>query len=349
MDKEDKFCLKWNAYSSNLEKCFRELRQDKLLFDVTLACENQQVEAHRVVLSACSNFFKEVLRSNPHSHPLLYLRGVSVVQLSALLDFMYDGEVNIGQTGLSDFLSVAGDLGVKGLTPDDAEAGERLLPTCQEKNEVSPETKRRKLSANPVTVREDLLPDLSAVNVERSGGRGIVKHEDFEEHGDFVEDGEMVFTEAGFHEEELGNMAASEDLQFGNSTSSGVYDEHNAKVDLIVRSKMMETSEGWACSDCDFTGTIRKVYQHVEMSHVTVTYYCQICQKVCKTRNSLFCHRYRYHRNKTDEMPAKTANLSSSVVTPPNKSIGSHAKNFLHKQSQDYTPSNYILAKIENQ
>lgn len=49
MDKEEKFCLKWNDYRSNLEKSFQELRKDALLLDVTLACEDQQIEAHRVV------------------------------------------------------------------------------------------------------------------------------------------------------------------------------------------------------------------------------------------------------------------------------------------------------------
>ena len=62
-----------------------------------------------------------------------------------------------------------------------------------------------------------------------------------------------------------------------------VYDEHNTKVDLMVRSKMMETADGWSCAQCSFGGTIRKVYQHVEMNHVTVQYYCQICQKVGST------------------------------------------------------------------
>jgi hypothetical protein len=35
------------------------------------------LQAHRVILSACSPFFKAVLRRNPHQHPLLYLKGVS--------------------------------------------------------------------------------------------------------------------------------------------------------------------------------------------------------------------------------------------------------------------------------
>ena len=36
-----------------------------------------------------------------------------------------------------------------------------------------------------------------------------------------------------------------------------MYDEHNAKVDLMVRSKMMESAEGWTCAVCVFSGSIR--------------------------------------------------------------------------------------------
>ena len=73
----DKFCLKWNDFESNLSVAFRELREEKDFFDVTLACEDSsQIEAHKVILSACSTFFKDILKKNPHQHPLLYLRGV---------------------------------------------------------------------------------------------------------------------------------------------------------------------------------------------------------------------------------------------------------------------------------
>jgi len=73
----EKFCLKWNDFERNISSAFRDIRDEKEFFDITLACEDDQLSAHRVILSACSPFFKGVLRRNPHQHPLLYLKGVT--------------------------------------------------------------------------------------------------------------------------------------------------------------------------------------------------------------------------------------------------------------------------------
>lgn len=127
----DKFCLKWNDFENNVSTAFQELREDRDFFDVTLACEGNQLEAHKVgwmdicflicetkqilrqvILSACSPFFRGVLKRNPHNHPLLYLRGIKYESILAVLNFMYNGEVNIAQAELSSFLAVAEDLQV---------------------------------------------------------------------------------------------------------------------------------------------------------------------------------------------------------------------------------------------
>ena len=112
----DKFCLRWNDFESNISSAFKELREDKDFFDVTLACEDDQLQAHKVILSACSPFFKTVLRRNRHEHPLLYLKGVKYQELVAVLNFMYHGEVNVAQEELNSFLAIAEELKVKGLT-----------------------------------------------------------------------------------------------------------------------------------------------------------------------------------------------------------------------------------------
>jgi len=112
----EKFCLRWNDFESTLPHAFRELREDKDFFDVTLACDDQQLQAHKVILSACSPFFRTILKRNPHAHPLLYLKGVKYVDLVAVLNFMYHGEVNVAQEELNSFLAVAEELRVKGLT-----------------------------------------------------------------------------------------------------------------------------------------------------------------------------------------------------------------------------------------
>jgi hypothetical protein len=120
----EKFCLRWNDFEKNISGAFRELREDKDFFDVTLACEDSdQLLAHKVILSACSPFFRTVLRRNPHQHPLLYLKGVKYTDLQSVLNFMYHGEVNVAQDELNSFLAVAEDLRVKGLTQNDQQPG----------------------------------------------------------------------------------------------------------------------------------------------------------------------------------------------------------------------------------
>ena len=89
-------------------------RYDCEFFDVTIASEDKQLQAHKLILSACSPFFKNILRSNHHPHPLLYLKGVSFRDMEAVLNFMYHGEVNVAQDDLNSFLQVAEDLRVKG-------------------------------------------------------------------------------------------------------------------------------------------------------------------------------------------------------------------------------------------
>jgi len=112
----EKFCLRWNDFESNISVAFRELRDDKDFFDVTLACDDEQIQAHKVILSACSPFFRNILRRNPHQHPLLYLKGVKFTDIQSVLNFMYHGEVNVAQEELNSFLAVAEELRVKGLT-----------------------------------------------------------------------------------------------------------------------------------------------------------------------------------------------------------------------------------------
>ena len=124
----EKFCLRWNDFESNISVAFRELREDKDFFDVTLACDDEQIQAHKVILSACSPFFRTVLRRNPHAHPLLYLRGVRFSDLQSVLNFMYHGEVNVAQEELNSFLMVAEELRVKGLTQTQGEGAKASPP-----------------------------------------------------------------------------------------------------------------------------------------------------------------------------------------------------------------------------
>ena len=113
----EKFCLRWSDFKENINTAFRNLRKDSEFTDITLACEEgHQVEAHKVILAASSPFFRSMLQKNKHCHPLVYMRGIKASDLGVILDFMYHGEVNIPQEDLDNFLSLAKDLELKGLS-----------------------------------------------------------------------------------------------------------------------------------------------------------------------------------------------------------------------------------------
>ena len=99
-----------------VSQSFSVLRQEADFYDVTLVSDDHtQISAHKLVLSASSQFFKSILRKNPHSHPLLYLSGVDSTSLGFVLDYIYQGEVQIYQNELDNFLEVAQKLKIEGL------------------------------------------------------------------------------------------------------------------------------------------------------------------------------------------------------------------------------------------
>ena len=108
--------MKWNEFQENIVSSYHELRKHSDFYDVTLVCEeDKQIEAHRIILAACSPFFSSVLKKNKHSHPMIYMRGLKAKDLVAIVDFIYHGEANIYQEDLNGFLNIAEELQLKGL------------------------------------------------------------------------------------------------------------------------------------------------------------------------------------------------------------------------------------------
>ncbi|XP_018910895.2 uncharacterized protein [Bemisia tabaci] len=112
----DHFCLRWNNYQINMVSELDSLRKDEDLVDVTLSCEGQLLKAHKVILSACSSYFRNVFKENPCKHPVVILKDVSHEDVEALLSFVYQGVVYISEKKLASFLHTAELLQIRGLT-----------------------------------------------------------------------------------------------------------------------------------------------------------------------------------------------------------------------------------------
>jgi len=73
---------------------------------------------------------------NPCKHPIVILKDVGHKELVAILQFMYQGEVNVRQEELATFLKTAEMLQIKGLTGDDSPATVGFLLLCSHWQDV---------------------------------------------------------------------------------------------------------------------------------------------------------------------------------------------------------------------
>ncbi|KAG5896893.1 hypothetical protein JTB14_033531 [Gonioctena quinquepunctata] len=114
---QQQFCLKWNSFGSNLATSFSNLYKSETLADVTLFCDGVSFKAHKLILAACSKHLADLFETAPlHQNLLVILDNTSASNMSALLEFMYRGEVHVSQDSLSSFLKAAECLQVKGLS-----------------------------------------------------------------------------------------------------------------------------------------------------------------------------------------------------------------------------------------
>ena len=108
-------------FSKLSKSVLSELWNDTNFHDVTLVCDGDvQIKAHKVVLAAFSQFFKNIFIKNPHQHPLIYIKGVNLVDLKAILDFIHCGEVTVRKVTLDTLLQLSKNLEVSGLFEDES-------------------------------------------------------------------------------------------------------------------------------------------------------------------------------------------------------------------------------------
>ena len=95
MSGQQHFSLRWNNLQSHVLSACELLLQNEALVDCTLVCEDSNVKAHKVVLSACSPYFQKIFTDNPCKHPIIVLKDVRGWEVQCIVDFMYKGETSV--------------------------------------------------------------------------------------------------------------------------------------------------------------------------------------------------------------------------------------------------------------
>ena len=91
----EKLGLVWNDFQSNVQVSFGELRTDTDFTDVTLACDDQSIKAHKVVLSTSSPFFKKLLKNHEKfNNPISFYSFVYALELCNSKNILFCNETN---------------------------------------------------------------------------------------------------------------------------------------------------------------------------------------------------------------------------------------------------------------
>jgi len=165
-DPEELFRLKWNDFTDNVMSTMSDIRHDEDFFDVTIAIDGRQLRAHKLILSACSAFFRKLLRTNPAPNPVLVLWDVSYDDMLNILDFMYNGEVHVKQANIQNFLAVAEKFRVRGLCQNESSGQPSRSNTPQPRSPTStgssvPPKKRQKRDSGSINEPEVAIKDFA--------------------------------------------------------------------------------------------------------------------------------------------------------------------------------------------
>jgi hypothetical protein len=116
----NKYNVRWTTHHAETWTVFSDLRTDERFVDVTLSCQEAAFRAHRIVLSACSPYLRNILENaEPGSHPIVILQDAKSEAVKYMIDFMYGGSVDIPSESLNDFIKLAECFQVKGIRETD--------------------------------------------------------------------------------------------------------------------------------------------------------------------------------------------------------------------------------------
>ena len=316
--------LKWESYHSWTSECIRNLSSDKRFADVTLLTEDLQAfKAHKVILSASSEFFKDVLETmNASLENYLFLKGVNGQVLNPLLKFIYEGEVSVDQDNLSKFLDAGFHMKITGIMSGN-ESVMRKRPEIQTLEESPPilepeveikeeftvkKSKRQRrtktkaeLKAGPsdVEIKEQFTVERSKSETEATQESEPLESE--------IDDEEIV-SKSKELDDEISLLETQMNISDAEESDREAEDGEEENESIII--KQEATLEILKCEQesCEKKFTSKSTYdKHMKRTHSINSKVkdqpCPDCPKMFYTRHEVSAHHKRKHGNMEKKYP----------------------------------------------
>lgn len=319
------YCLKWNNYSASVTSTFRSILAGEDFVDVTLVSSaGDSLKAHRVVLAACSVYFRDILKGlNLWQHPVIVLKDVPFTDLQGIVEFIYHGEVSVDQEALPSLLKSAQILKVRGLTEEDPP------PPMKEEEASKPSSSHHhsRKSSHPIQIKPPSQKrpfsdetDISSSPKKPANHGGMSDEEPSESATAKEMEEEIDDDEDGGGEED--EIDGSQILQTGGKDSlTGPYSLDGDSISQIMGlSKNMtpnSLTQKKTCPYCFQQLSWHALSRHIRDMHRQQSNFvtCKYCMKMFRNKNSLGCHMWRFHKDTRDKDNQNTA--SSTEVAAP--------------------------------
>ena len=263
--------LKWNDFEQNTSFTFKSSKGNLEFSDVTLVAEDgQHIEAHKLIISSGCEFFTNLFNISKAGHTVVFMRGIQFEALSAIVDFIYSGETKIPSKDLTDFLAIADELKLKGLSKEKAlkEYENGVMDSTNEAGSIKNEH-----SQNCDNPKED-PKDYIKKNEEAFSKEALIKEQN--------------------HVNDIDNVQLSDLISRITDGSKDV------KAREVAMNLMLANLGGkWTCPICEnICKTKQSLRTHIEGLHCSreLSYTCNICEKICRSKHALACHISSQHR-----------------------------------------------------
>ena len=256
-----------SGFYENQTRYYNELLESQEMSDITLACDGYEVGAHKTIISASSQFFREVIRKSKHVNPYIYLKGVSKETLETMIKFIYVGEATARTDNLENLVEAGNELKIFGIMEDPL----ATLNCGSNKKEKKMKSVDKKYNAVHSKQNDTDLSDNSAAD--------FVKMEQYE----------LELEEEDESKDESARWLKEIKKRITVHTDDSGNEIHMCNV----------------CNR-EFSN-LRYTKLHIETHLEGFSHKCKFCDVVKRTKKSLWYHKSKYHKSVNNETYTGTA------------------------------------------
>ena len=274
---DDNFDVVWSSYSDHVTSMLQDIIASNEFTDVTLVCTDKvKIQAHKIILSAGSQFFNNILKDAGELKPIIYLKGIHSSEMKNLLEFIYTGETSFAQHLTNSFLSAANELEIKAFSNDSLSSEIESVKGTDSQSNIDQEDKD---TEDNKTQSQDLIPCDEPQNYPAA------KNKDDMSIIAMIDTDEVVFGSIDDVDQLKGSVQASknkEDMGKGDMSVKTIdTDEEilgSIGDDDLQLGNMSETGSLINCLQCEKEFfDISALKLHISISHNDVKNMCELC------------------------------------------------------------------------